>query len=237
MSESTDQPVAIVTGASSGIGRALATLLVQRGHHVVLAARTEQKLEELANVLGSDLTSVHACDVGNAQQVESLVTQTVEKHGRLDVLANIAGMALLKPIEQTTLEEWQRVMDVNATSAFVATKAAWPTFKSQKSGFVANLSSMASGDPFPGFGAYGAAKAAVNLVTRMTAMEGEKIGVRAVCIAPGAVETPMLRGMFDEKMIPTDKTLSPEELAELIVGCLDGTRPFDPGETIFVSRD
>lgn len=232
-----DTPVAIVTGASSGIGCALAEQLAERGYRVALAARTEVTLRELATRLGEEMTSVHPCDVGDPEQASALVGNVVGEFGRIDVLANVAGMALLKPIAETDLSDWRRVMDVNATSAFVTTRAAWPTFASQKSGFVVNVSSMASGDPFPGFGAYAAAKAAVNLLTRMTAIEGEKIGLRAVCIAPGAVETPMLRSMFSEKMIPPEKALSPQYMAELITGCLDGTRPFDPGETLFVTRD
>ncbi len=93
-----------------------------------------------------------------------------------------------------------------------------------------NVSSMASIDPFPGFSIYAASKLAVNMFTRCIAQEG----LRAVAIAPGAVETPMLRGLFDESVIPRDKALDPAEVAKVIVDCITGNRAFESGEVITV---
>ena len=102
----------------------------------------------------------------------------------------------------------------------------------QQSGFIGSVSSMASIDPFPGFSIYAAAKAGVNLFTLVTGREGQKIGVRAMAVAPGAVETGMLRKLFDESVIPADATLSPDEVAKVIVDCLENKRAFEVGQTI-----
>lgn len=231
-----DTPIAIVTGASSGIGRAVAQSLHEAGYHVVAAARTESKLSELADELGGERVTVKPTDLADADQVTQLVESTAADLGRLDLLANVAGHAVLKPLADTSVDEWRECFEVNLTASFVATKAAWPTFGAQKSGLIVNFSSMASKDPFPGFGAYAAAKVGVNMLTLMTAREGEKIGVRSVCIAPGAVETPMLRGMFDEKAIPKDQALEPSALADLTVKLATGKREFQSGQTIFISK-
>jgi NAD(P)-dependent dehydrogenase (short-subunit alcohol dehydrogenase family) len=94
------------------------------------------------------------------------------------------------------------------------------------------VSSMASIDPFPGFAAYAAAKAGLNMLTHVTAREGAAIGLKAVAIAPGAVETPMLRSAFDERAIPRHAALSPQAVASLIADCITGRRAFQPGEVI-----
>lgn len=232
-----DSPVAIVTGASSGIGRALAKRLVDAGYRVALVSRSELKLRAVADELGEEKTFVWPCDLKVAEDASAMVNGIVSEMGRLDVLANVAGMAVLKPLAETDLAQWQKVLRVNLTSVFITTRAAWPTFKAQGGGIIVNVSSMASRDPFEGFGAYGAAKAGVNLLTLMTAREGAAFGLRAVCIAPGAVETPMLRGMFSESVIAPSKTIKPEQVAELITDCIEGKHPFESGETLRVSQE
>ncbi len=230
----TDQKTAIVTGASSGIGRATAIRLAEADFRTVLLARSEDKLKELAADIGPSAWPL-PCDVADPAAIDQAVGQVAEQWGRIDALANIAGKALLKPIAQTEVEEWRQMVDVNLTSVYAATRAVWPVFTQQKSGMIVNVSSMAAKDPFPGFGVYATVKAAVNMFTHMTAQEGKKIGVGAVCIGPGAVETPMLRGMFTEKQVPADKALEPDQVAQLIRDCITGDRAFTPGETIYVN--
>jgi NAD(P)-dependent dehydrogenase (short-subunit alcohol dehydrogenase family) len=226
-----EERIAVVTGAGSGIGRAVAEQLGAAGYCVVLVARSRHKLEETAELVEGD-TFVYPADVSEPDAVGMLIEDVMASFGHIDALVHVAGFAELMSIDKITPEHWRRTIDVNLTAAVMLTAAVWPTFTEQKSGVVVNVSSMASIDPFPGFATYAAAKIGVNMFTRCTAREGEAIGVRAVAVAPGAVETPMLRSMFDESMIPADKTLTPDAVAEVICDCVTGDRAFENGETI-----
>lgn len=228
-----EERIAIVTGAGSGIGRAVAVQLGAAGYCVVLVSRNREKLEQTAEIVDGE-TFIYPADVADADAVTILIEDVLASFGRIDALVHVAGFAEVLPIEQVTPEHWRRTVDVNLSAAVLLTAAVWPTFKSQGSGVIVNVSSMASIDPFPGFATYAAAKTGLNMFTQCTAREGEPIGVRAVAVAPGAVETPMLRSMFDEKMIPKDKTLSPDAVAGVICGCVTGERAFVNGETIVV---
>ena len=233
--------VAIVTGAGSGIGRAAAERLAEAGYAVMLVGRTEATLSETAGRIaehrgGDHPVLVHPADVADPHQCRAIIDAAADRFGRIDALVNAAGNAALAPISETTPEFWRRTLAANLDSIAYLTHAAWPVFKQQSGGggegVIVNISSMASIDPFPGFAAYAPAKAAVNMFTRITADEGKKIGLRAVAIAPGAVETPLLRSMFDETKIPPDQCCSPDELGVLIRDCITGQRDFDSGEVI-----
>ena len=227
----TEDRIAIVTGAGSGIGRAVAVQLGEAGYCVVLISRNREKLEQTAELVDGE-TFIYPADVSDPDAVTMLIEDVLASFGRIDALVHVAGFAEVVPIEQITPEHWRQTVDVNLTAAVLLTAAVWPTFKQKRSGVVVNVSSMASIDPFPGFSTYAAAKIGLNMFTQCTAREGEPIGVKAVTVAPGAVETPMLRSMFDEKMIPKDKTLKPDAIAEVICGCVTGERYFKNGETI-----
>ena len=226
--------VALITGAGSGIGRALAVRLAGEGYALALASRTESALDETARLLGDADYYIHPADVADIHQCDDLVAAAASRFSRLDLLAHVAGYAVQASIPDTTPDAWRQSFDVNVAAAYALTRAAWPIFARQNSGLIVNVSSMASIDPFPGFAAYASAKAAVNMLTRVTADEGDPIGLRAVAIAPGAVETPMLRSMFDEKMIPRDATLDPDVVAKVIADCAAGRREFESGAVIRV---
>jgi NAD(P)-dependent dehydrogenase (short-subunit alcohol dehydrogenase family) len=231
-----EQPVAIVTGASSGVGRACAKMLAQLHYRVVLVARTKENLDQAVAAIeadhpGAELVARPA-DVSGPEGVQTVIDQTLERFGRIDAIVNTAGSAPLQPIDRVTPEIWQQCIDSNLASAVHMTAKAWPTLKKQRSGVIVNVSSMAAFDPITGFNIYGAAKAGVNLLTYATAQEGKKPGIKTVCVAPGAIETPMLRQHFSEKVLPKDKTLAPEDVATVIVDCITGDREFTSGETI-----
>lgn len=249
----TESRVAIVTGAGSGIGRAVAKQLLRAGWRVVGVGRTLDKLESTAEQSGcADRFTTHVCDLADTAACDALVDETADTLGSIDALVNIAGHAELATIAQTTPELFRKTIDANLTAVVQLTHACWPTFARQHTAgggredsadgsgggaIVVNVSSMASIDPFPGFAAYAAAKAGVNLFTLVTAREGAAIGLRAVAVAPGAVETPLLRSMFDTQTIAPTDTLAPAEVAAVIVACIDGERDFEPGETIAVVSD
>ena len=233
----TDPRVAIVTGAGSGIGRATSILLAKAGYHLTLVSRSRDKLDQTADLAAQTASPGVGClvaptDLRDVPATRTLAQQTFERFGRLDAIANVAGDAPMGPIEQITPDAWQDCIDINLSAVVHLTALAWPIFRAQGGGVIVNVSSMASIDPFPGLAIYATAKAGLNMFTQCTAGEGQKIGVKAVAIAPGAVETPMLRGLFDESELPTSKTLDPNQVAQVILGCITGERAFEPGETI-----
>jgi NAD(P)-dependent dehydrogenase (short-subunit alcohol dehydrogenase family) len=183
-------------------------------------------------------------DITEPAAAAAIIGATLDRFGRLDALVNVAGFASQTPIEQITADEWRATIDTNLSAVVMLTAAAWPALRASASGgdserafgggVIVNVSSMASIDPFPQFAMYAAAKAGVNLFTRCTASEGAEWGIRAVAVAPGAVETPMLRSMFDERVIPREKALAPEDVAKVICGCVTGKRGFEAGEVIVV---
>ena len=231
------QNVAVVTGAGSGVGRATSILLAQAGFSVVLVARTRARLAETADLTARDAADgvellVHPADLSDPREADGVVDITLERFGRLDALVNVAGYASAVNIAEITLDEWRRTIDTNLTCVLMMAARAWPAFEKQRGGTIVNVSSLASIDPFPAFALYGPAKAAVNNFTLCVARQGESIGVKAVAVAPGAIETPMLRSLFDEKTLPTEKTLDPRDVAALIRDCITGAREFESGETI-----
>lgn len=234
-----DAKTAIVTGAGSGIGRETALLLAGAGYDVALVARTEATLRQTVERIAAAhpaperrRTLVLAEDLCDPAAPRRIVDRTLAAFGRIDALCNVAGTAPLQPIEAITPDIWRRNIDINLSAPVLLTAAAWPTFQKQRRGVVVNVSSMSSIDPFPGFSIYAAAKIGLNMFTRTTADEGKPINVRAVAIAPGAVETPMLRQNFDHSFIPADKTLAPAAVAAVIRDCVTGARSFQPGEVI-----
>ena len=235
-----EMPVAIVTGAGSGIGRAVALRLAVAGWAVALAGRTGSKLNETARLISAEHgveypVLVQAGDLAEPRTAHDLVRAVGGRFGRVDGVVNAAGYAALASIESTTPELWRMVVDANLSAAVHVTRAAWAMLK-VRGGVVVNVSSQASLDPFEGLWAYGAAKAGLNLWTLATAREGAGHGIKAVAIAPGAVETPMLRGLFAEEQVPGEACLTAEEVADLIVACVTGRRGFEPGEVISIVR-
>lgn len=235
------RPTAIVTGAGSGIGRAVALQLAAEGWAVVLVGRDSAKLQrtlamrrEPADPKAKPWGLALPLDLAQPGSESRVVAAALETFGRLDALCNIAAYARLASIEQTTDDHWQATLQTNLDAPFRLTRAAWPAFRRQGAAVVVNVSSMASLDPFPGFVSYACSKAALNMLTHFTAREGKSMNVRAVTIAPGAVETPMLRSAFDENTIPRDATLSPEKVAALICDCITGRRDFALGELITI---
>ncbi len=245
---------AIVTGAGSGIGRATALRLALGGHSVALVGRTLASLEAVAAEIqkaGGQALAVTA-DVSKCQQVEAMVRQVVETWGRIDVLVNNAGVAPMAPIATLSDAQWHEILDTNLSSAFYATRAVWPImqrqFEKQRTeksappnkaaagGTIINISSKASTNPFPGLGAYGVAKAGINMLTLASAREGYEVGIRVVCVAPSAVETPMLKKVMGDQPLPADMMLEADDVAAMIVDAVGGSLRYSSGDTIFIHR-
>lgn len=228
------QPVAIVTGAGRGIGRATAIELAHAGYRVAIVARTDHDLRQTEHLMGGG--TVIAADVSDPAAAETIVAGVVQTLGRIDLLVNNAGAAPVLTIEQTSPQQWREVIDTNLSSAFYLCRACWPVFRRQGGGVVVNLSSMAARDPFPGFLAYGSAKAAINLFGLALAREGAAIGVRVHTVAPGAVETAMFRQILTPEQYSPEKTLQPKEVARVILQCARGDLQYTSGEVIYLNK-
>jgi NAD(P)-dependent dehydrogenase (short-subunit alcohol dehydrogenase family) len=216
-------------------------MLSGKGYAVVLVARTLDALEQTAQACPGPSLCV-ACDVGEPGSAAEIVAAALERFGRIDALVNNAGAAPLQPIDKTTPEIVDQTFEVNAMGPARLIAACWPVFLRQHAEKrvlpgghrVVNTSTMGTVDPFPGFFAYAAAKAGVNLMARSVAKEGRAIGVKGFAVAPGAVETPMLRANFPATKLPAAKCLSPDQVAQVIVACILGERDDKNGETILV---
>lgn len=232
---SSTTPVSIVTGAGSGIGAACARLLAARGHAVVLVGRGFERLEAVRASMDEPTRHLSmAADVADSGLAHDVVDRTLEAYGRIDALVLNAGVAPKAPIDQTTEEVLEQAFFVNAFGpAFMVTRA-WPAFKRQRSGRVVFVSTLGTIDPFPGFFAYAASKSAVDSFARSIRAEGKAIGVKAFAVNPGCVETEILRRNFPEKMIPRERALPPEAVAEVIVACACGERDAENGNAIVV---
>ena len=231
MSDQT-RSVFVVTGAGGAVGGALARQLAEAGCRLMLTSRTERKLEAVLGELDPDTAAGRAADLTDEAAARGVVDAAVERFGRVDGVAHVAGNASLVPVERITMADWRATIDTNVSALLTLVAAAWPHFRRQRGGRVAAVSSMASLDPFPGFSLYAPAKAAENTFIDVVGKQGAELGVEAVSVAPGAIETPMLRSLFDEATIPRDRTLAPETVAALVRDCLLGDRAFRSGETI-----
>ena len=229
------EPVAVITGAGRGIGRATAVELAGAGYRVVLAGRDRESLEETLHAIGGRGLAMPT-DVTRPAEVGRLIAAALDAFGRVDVLVNNAGLAPVRSVKEMTPEEWRAVIDTNLSAAFYATRAAWPAFERQGRGVVVNISSAAARDPFAGFAAYGAAKAGLTLFGLAAAREGAPVGIRVHTIAPGAVETGMFRQIRTADEWPADKTLDPADVARVVLQCVRGDLRHASGEVIYLSK-
>ncbi|MEM9167150.1 MAG: SDR family oxidoreductase [Planctomycetota bacterium] len=228
-------PIALVTGAGSGIGRAAAKRLGDGGTRVILVGRRHEPLAETAAIIHGP-SAIMTADIGDANQAEALAERVASEFGRLDILVNNAGYAPLIPFHKTTVEAFEACFRANAIGPALLIARCWSMFAAQRSACIVNVSTVGTRDPFPGFAAYAASKAALNSLTRSCMNEGRDIGLRAFTVAPGAVETPMLRGLFDADTIPSSACIDPDDVASVIADCAEGRRDDAIGEIIWVEK-
>lgn len=221
--------IAIVTGASSGIGRAVAAVFAQNGATVVAVGRSEKELKALSKEVRSAPGSVkpHLADLHVQSQLERVITETMDNHRQIDCLVNAAGIIKNGTIETTTVDDWDRLMDINLRSVFQLTQRCVPHLAKTK-GNIVNVSSVAGTRAFPGVLAYCVSKAATDQLTRCAALELASKGIRVNAVNPGVVVTNIhKRGGMDEesydKFLQHSKQTHPigrvgtaEEVADLI---------------------
>ncbi len=226
-------PVTIITGAGSGIGRALAQALAARGHRLLLVGRRPAMLLETSlRCEGSPDVFCHSADICDESAAAAIVDAAIGRFGRIDNLVNCAGIAPKKSIDKTTAHDLHACFAVHAIGPALLIINCWRHFADQRSGRIVNVSSLAASDPFDGFLAYAASKSALDSLTRSTDREGAPLGIKAFSINLGCVETAMLRSFADETLVPSAKTLSPDFVASQITPYLDGSRDRDHGRCI-----
>jgi meso-butanediol dehydrogenase/(S,S)-butanediol dehydrogenase/diacetyl reductase len=188
-------PCAVVTGAGTGIGRAVATVLAASGHSVVLVGRRTAPLEQAAAEIDGETIAVSA-DVGSAAQASDAVTRAVEAFGGVDVLVNNAGMDDSGPILDETLERWEATLRTNLTGAFLMTQCALPHLLERR-GSIVNVSSINGVLAGPGWTSYCVSKAGLIMLTRCVAADYGRQGIRANVVCPGWVRSPMADADMD----------------------------------------
>jgi NADP-dependent 3-hydroxy acid dehydrogenase YdfG len=181
----------LITGASKGIGKALALLFAQEGWHVVLVARQEDTLRLLAEEIGQKggKASFYACDVCNEAEITKVCQATLQTQGSIDVLVNNAGIGVFKSVEQTTVDEWDMVMDINVKGTFICTKAVLPAMKQQNEGHIVMIASDVSKRTFANGSLYCASKYAQDAFAAALRKEVRAYGMRVTCIYPGMTDT------------------------------------------------
>ncbi len=231
------RPVTLITGAGTGIGLATAKILAAEGHRIALVGRRENVLREAGAALGKERDDWIAlpADIADPARVQTLPGEAVEHFGRLDGLVNNAGWTPMKPVAEHSPDDVARIFAVNATGPTLLMIAALRIMLKQNAGRIVNVSSMASNDPFPGLSVYGGAKASLNTITKGLANElGPDSPIRVFAVAPGTVETPLLRSIVNEEALPRELCLTPESVGRIIADCILGRRDAESGRTLWL---
>ncbi len=194
--------VAVVTGASSGIGEATVRSLAAEGAAVVAGARRKERLEGLVEEVTRDGGKAIAveCDVTDEEQAHALVDRAIGEFGRIDILVNNAGVMLLSKVEKGLSDEWRQMFDVNVLGLLYATNAAVEAMKRQGSGHIVNVSSVAGRKTRPTGGVYSGTKFAVNAISEALRQELLEDGIRITIVEPGAVATELTDHITDEEV-------------------------------------
>lgn len=208
--------VAVVTGASSGIGEACALGFVERGANVVLAARRAERLSGLVEKItgmGGEALAV-TTDVTDEAAVENLFAEAVGKFGTVDILINNAGIAENTPVDRTSLEHWNKVIGTNLTSAFLCSKHAWPIFLKGGRGRIVNVGSISAKVPRNECPSYTASKFGLSGLTHALALDGRDNNIAVSIFHPGIVATEIMPGSVK---LPENFAATPEEAAGIVI--------------------
>jgi 3-oxoacyl-[acyl-carrier protein] reductase len=233
---------ALVTGATGGIGGAIAKALHSQGATVAISGRQVDKLEALAKELG-DRVHVLPCDLGNKAQVAKLIDEAVAKLGRLDILVNNAGLTKDNLFMVMKDEQWDEVIAVNLTSTFMLMRAGARHMMRSKTGYgrIINISSVSGIIGNPGQGNYAASKAGMIGMSKSLAREVASRGITVNCIAPGFISTPMTEALNEKQTatikeaIPAQKFGTPDDIASAAVYLASQEAAYMTGQTLHVN--
>jgi NAD(P)-dependent dehydrogenase (short-subunit alcohol dehydrogenase family) len=209
--------IAVITGASTGIGQSIAAAFAAEGAKTVLASRNRKKLEAVAGEIRrtGGQAMVVATDVTVEDEVIGLFRQTLDAFGRVDILVNNAGVSKGSPPEELSLEVWQRVLDVNLTGAFLCSREAFKIMKAQRSGRIISIGSVSAKVPRVNSAPYTTSKFGLEGLTRSLALDGREHGIAASIIHPGNTMTPIWTGR--EEIARKEGVMAPDDLARIAV--------------------
>ena len=241
-----ENKVAIVTGGCSGIGSSIAELFAREGAQVMVGdIREDQKTLARINEKGGTVAFVQT-DVRKSLDVQNLVDKTIANYGTIDIVCNDAGIELIRPLIQTTEEEWNNVLDTNLKGMFLVSKFALPHLIKKKKGSIINIASQLGLVGLERCSAYCASKGGVIMLTKAMAVEYGAYGIRVNCICPGAIETPMMERELElEKnpeeakkhfvsLHPIGRLGKPEEIAEAALFLASDRSSFITGSALVV---
>jgi len=226
MGKPLDGKIALVTGASSGIGEGIALGLAKAGAAVTVCARRADRLDAMVKRIESEGGKALALagDVTNAEFAESAVKKTIEHFGQLDILVNSAGIIQASTIENADLDEYRRVMDVNVMAQLYTCRAAIGHMKARRTGDIINITSQAGRKVAPIFNSYSASKHAANAMSEALRREVGEHGVRVSILMPGATQSEVAEGMSDPKFkefmrhhVSKEGVVMPEDIADTVV--------------------
>ncbi|TVP65966.1 MAG: SDR family oxidoreductase [Nodularia sp. (in: Bacteria)] len=209
----------LITGASSGIGKATALEFAKAGIDVALVSRSLDKLETVAEAARHTgvVAKAYAVDLADVNQVKAKIEAIALDFGGIDILVNNAGIAYTANLSETPLEDWQQVINLNLTSVFQCMMGILPGMRDRHTGTIINVASIAAKQPFPGWGAYSVSKAGVMSLSQTLAQEERAHGIRVTAICPGAVNTEL----WDTETVQSDfdrsKMLTAEVVAQSIL--------------------
>jgi len=234
--------VAIVTGSGRGIGLAIARRFLAEGWRVALLdIDTDLLSAAMAGIAMPDATLAVPCDVADGPALQNAVMRAAQYFGRLDALVNNAGVAVFKPLLETTAEEWARTLAVNLTAPFLATQAAAPVMAQTGGGAVVNITSISGVRASTLRVAYGTSKAALAHLTKQQAVELGELNIRVNAVAPGPVDTAMAKAVHSPEIrrdyhdaIPLNRYGLEEEIAEAVVFLCTARASYITGQVIAV---
>jgi len=236
--------VALVTGSGRGIGKAIALTLAKRGADIVIndldmdnAAHTVEEIK----ALGRKAIAIKA-DVSSEVEVEEMVKECINHFGRIDILVNNAGLVSTKLLQDTTVQDWDRIMSINLKGVFLCTKAVYPNMMDQKSGKIINIASVAGkrGGGLFGKSAYSASKGGVISFTKAVAREAGEYGINVNAVTPGFTDTEMVKGMSQDQKenvvnsIPMRRAGKPEDIAKAVCFLASSDSDYISGEIMDV---
>ena len=212
--------VALVTGGSRGIGRAVAQGLATAGWQVYFCSRSRESVAaaeaELAAAGLAERVSGRCCDMRSEEQVNALVAEVLAQAGRIDCLVNNAGLGIFGPVDELTGEQWRQVLETNLSGVFYALRAVAPAMRRQGSGWIFNIASLAGRHAFAGGAAYNASKFGLLGLTEAAMLDLRAAGVRVAAILPGSVDTDFHAGRQDDH----SWMLAPEDVAQVVLDLL-----------------